>query len=128
MLYEVTAQDVKAKPYTIQDVFTGSSREEETDVSEELDSLFSLLMSQRLDFLYQNLSPMFQVDVSSIYPRFEPENETYPNGELSEEEIISEMIESDFIVRMSPVKEYTARIRIKSAEKAIPRIIEPEGI
>jgi len=123
----VTAQDVKTKSYTIQGVFTGSSREEETDMSEELDRLFSLLMSQKLDFLYQNLLSMFQVDVSSICPRFEPENETYLTGELLEEEIISEMVGSDFIVRMSPVKEYTARIRLKSAEKATPRIIEPDG-
>lgn len=128
MLHQVTSKDLKAKPYTIQGVFTGSSREDESDVSEELDSLFSFLMSQRLDFLYQNLSSMFQVDASSIYTCFEPKNETYLTKEISEEEIISKMIEYDFIVRMSPVKEYTVRIRIKSVEKAIPRIIEPEGI
>jgi len=127
-LCELTARDTKAKPYMIQGVFTGSSRKEESDTKEELDRLFSLLMSQRLGLLYRDLSRVFRVDVSSVYPCFETENEIYLTEELSEEEIIGEMIESDFIVRMSPMKEYTVRVRIKSTEKAVPRIVEPEGI
>lgn len=124
----VTVWDTEDKPYAIQGTFTGSSREEEIDTSEELENLFLLLIRPGLDFLYRGFSQVFQVDASSLYPLFKTGNETYLTRELSEEEIISEIVESRFIVRMSPVKEYTVRMKIESVEKAIPRIVEPEGI
>ena len=52
--------------------------------------------------------------------------ETYVTEALSEENIVNEMLEHDFIVRMPPVKEYTVWVKVKSVEKATPRIVEPE--
>jgi hypothetical protein len=129
MLREVTSGDVKAQVYPIRGLLARSSEENEDDISEELDRLFSSLMGLKLDFLYQNLPLVPQVDTSSLkFPRFKPENETYLTEELSEEEIIGKMIEYDPIVRMSPLKEYTVRVRIESINKATPRVVEPEGI
>jgi hypothetical protein len=44
------------------------------------------------------------------------------NEEISDEAIILEMIEHDFIVRMPPVREYTLRVKVKSVEKGIPHV------
>lgn len=129
MVQEVTSRDVKTGPYPIWGVFTRSSEENEDDVSEELDRLFSFLMGSKLDFLYQNLPLASQVDTSSLKSSlFMPENETYLTEELSEEEIIGKMIEYDPIVRMTPLREYTVRVKIKRVDKAIPRVVEPEEI
>jgi len=35
---------------------------------------------------------------------------------------------NDVIVRMPPVKQYVVEVKIKSVEKAVPRIVEPEGL
>jgi hypothetical protein len=36
------------------------------------------------------------------------------------------MLEFDIVVKMSPKKEWTARMKVKSVEKATPHIVEPE--
>jgi len=46
--------------------------------------------------------------------------------DISEERIVSEMIDRDFIVQMPPVKKYTIRVKIKGIKKASPRVVEPE--
>lgn len=48
--------------------------------------------------------------------------------EISDEDIMIAMLENDFIVKMPPRKEYKIRVRVKSIEKASPRIVEPEEI
>ena len=48
--------------------------------------------------------------------------------EISDEMIAAGMLEHDFVVQMPPIREYTLRVRIKSIEKAVPHIVEPEGI
>ena len=71
---------------------------------------------------------MLHIDLSStIYPLYEPTSETFWIEELSEEDIISEMVDHDLIVRMSPVKEYTVRAKIKWVKKGMPRVVEPTG-
>jgi hypothetical protein len=48
--------------------------------------------------------------------------------EISDEMIATGMLEHDFVVQMSPIREYTLRVRIKSIEKATPHIVGPEDI
>ena len=48
--------------------------------------------------------------------------------DISEEMIVAGMIKHDFIVQMSPIREYSLRVRVKSMEKATPHIVEPEGV
>lgn len=48
--------------------------------------------------------------------------------EISDEMIVSGMMKHDFIVQIPPIRKYTLRVRVKSIEKATPRVVEPEGI
>jgi hypothetical protein len=124
---EVTSQDTEFSPYLIREAFTGSSREEEVDIREELDRIFSSWVSQYKNVpLYESLSLMVQTDVSSIYPRFKLRSETSLVEKLSEEEIVVEMLEHDFIVRMLPKKSYTIELEVTNIRRAKPRIVEPE--
>jgi hypothetical protein len=130
MLCEVTSRDITTKDYPIPYVFTGSSRREETDVSEILDWLSFASMRQGLlkkPSFRRSLLPSFEIDLSSVYSQFESKIETYVTELLSEEDIVSGMLKQDFIVRMPPVKEYTVWVKVKSVEKATPRIVETEG-
>jgi len=43
-----------------------------------------------------------------------------------DEKILNEMIEHDIVVRMPPKRQYIVELKIKSIEKAIPKIFEPE--
>ena len=52
-------------------------------------------------------------------------DETVPDV-ISDEDIMLEMQEHDLIVMMPPIKEFKIRIRVKSIEKAFPRVVEPE--
>ncbi len=129
MLSENASQVVTNKDYPDPSPFTGGSRREEMDISEILDRQFFVLTRRNLPkklFLYQSLPTPLEIDSSSVYPYFKVATETHVSQELTEEDIIGEMLEHDFIVRMSPVKEYTVQARIKSVEKAVPRIVEPE--
>jgi len=77
----------------------------------------------------KDLFTMFKVDVSSTYPLFEPRNRSSLIKEFDEgitpEEVPEEILEYDVFVRFLPVKEYTIKLKIKSMEKATPRIVEP---
>ncbi|MCD6231266.1 hypothetical protein J7K28_01375 [Candidatus Aerophobetes bacterium] len=91
--------------------------------------LFSLIKQKLLTKLfYQSLLASFEIDLSSVYPRFEPVTITSSVEEFYEEILPEETLEHDIIVRMPPVKQYIIEVKIKSVEKAIPRIVEPEGL
>jgi hypothetical protein len=131
MLCEITSGDVMTKDYPIPYVFTGSSRSEETDIGEILDWFFFILMRQELlkkPLFYRSLLPSFKIDLSSVYPLFEPMSETYVTEVLSEEDIISEVLEHDFVVRMPPRRRYAIELEVKSIKKASPRFVESEWI
>ncbi len=49
-------------------------------------------------------------------------------ADISEEMIVSEMIDRDFIVQMPPVNKYTIQVKIKGIKKASPRVVEPEEV
>lgn len=79
---------------------------------------------------YQNLIPLFEIDYSSVRPRFEIKSESSLMiiTRILEEIIIGDMVENDFIVKIPPVKVYSIRLRVKSIKRATPRITEPEGV
>lgn len=131
MSYEMTSMDVTTEDYPAPYASTGSSRREETDINEILNRLFYALMRRELfrqPFFYRSLLPSFEIDFSSVYSQFESKIETYETELLSEEDIVSGMLKQDFIVKMPPVKEYTVCVKVKSVEKATPRIVEPEEL
>lgn len=130
MVHEVTSRDITTKDYPIPYPFTGSSWREETDISEILDWFFFVLMREELlkkPFFYRSSLQSFEIDLSSVYSQFESKIETYVTELLSEEDIVSGMLKQDFIVRMPPAKEYIVWVKVKSVEKATPRIVETEG-
>ena len=121
MLCEVISQDITAQDYPIPYPFTGSSRKEDTDISEILDWPVQV-------FSYQSLQPLSEIDLSSVHPKFEVVSETYATENLTEENIIDEMLEYDIIVRMPPRRMYTVTLEIMSIKKAEPRVVEPDWI
>lgn len=131
MLCEITSQDLTTKDYPISYAFTGSSRREETDISEILDRLFFVLTRQELfrqPFFYRSLLPSFEIDLSSVHPLFEPLTRTSSIEEFYEEILPEEILEYDVVVRMPPRKKYTIELEVKSIRKAEPRVVEPEWI
>jgi hypothetical protein len=120
MSQEITYRDVITKDYPTPDVFTGSSKEG-IDISE-----IRLLFPTKGPGFYRSLLPSFEIDLSSVYSKLKCKTETYVTELLSEEDIISAMLTQDFIVKMPPVEEYTIWVKVKSVEKATPRIVEPE--
>lgn len=129
MSYKATLQDITSRDYLIEYPLTASSGVEKADISERLDSLFFVWVRRNLlngSLFYRNLSPLLEIDLSSVYSQFELKIETYTAKLLSEEDIVSAMLKQDFIVRMPPVREYTVWVKVKRVEKATPRIVEPE--
>jgi len=130
MLYKVTLQDVTSQDYPIQYPLTASSGAEEMDISEILDSLFSIWVRQKWlkgPFFYRNLFPLLEIDLSSVRPHFEIKSETSLMGEAIEEVVPEEMLEYDIVVRIPPRRRYTIELKVKSIKRAEPRIVEPEG-
>lgn len=131
MSCEVTLQDVTSQAYPTQYPFTASSRVEETDISEILDSTYFFQIRQKwLEGLlfYPSLFPQLEIDLSSVQPHFEIKSETSLIRETTEEAVPEEMLEYDVVVRIPPRKRYTIELRIKTVRRGEPRIVEPEGL
>lgn len=128
MMYKQTLQDVTYPDYPIQYPFSPSTGIEEIDIPDIWDRLLSfLIQKQPKKQFYYNLSSLFEVDLSSIEPHFEIKNETSLIEDIFKKTIPEDMLEFDIVVRMPPIKEWFARLKVKSIEKATPRIVEPEG-
>ncbi|MCK4245078.1 MAG: hypothetical protein KAX20_05580 [Candidatus Omnitrophica bacterium] len=131
MIYQLTLQDVTYQDYPIPCPFAISSRVEEIDKNEAWNRLLSILIREKRlkgPFLYQALS-LLEIDLSSVWPRYEIKNETSLIEEIvdiSEEDIVTEMLEHDFIVRMPPRKRYTVEMKVENIRRGEPRIVEPE--
>lgn len=129
---EMTSEEAKIKNYPTPYAFTGSSMEEGIDISEVLDWLAFDLIKRDLFtklFFYPNILSLFEIDLSSsVNPYFEPVSRTSLTEEFHEEILPEEApeLEYDVTVRIPPVREYTIQAKIKSVEKATPRIVEPE--
>jgi len=102
------------------------------DIRERLVS--NLIRKQLKKQFYYDSSYLFEVDPSSIRPYFEIKNEALQVEKLtrekeqepiSEEDIAIEMLEHDFIVKMSPKKRYKVQVHVRSVKKGEPRLVEP---
>jgi hypothetical protein len=128
MMYQLTMQEVTYRDYPIQYSPSLSTGIEEIDVIDLWERVLSnILREQPKRPFYSSLISLLETDLSSIWPHFEIKSETSKFEEISEREIPEDMLEFDIAVRMPPVKEWYARVKVKSVEKATPRIVEPEG-
>jgi hypothetical protein len=126
-MYQLT-QDVTYGDSPIQYFSSPSTGIEEIDIMEIRDNVLSTWMRKRpKEPFYYSLISLFEIDLSSIWPHFEIKSEIPLIEEILEKVIPEDMLEFDIIVRMPPMKEWSARLRVKSVEKATPRIVEPEG-
>jgi hypothetical protein len=66
------------------------------------------------------------MDLSSIHPYLEPQNETFIYRIHSNVILDEEDFECDEVFRMPPKAKYKIRLKIKSVTKAVPRFIPPE--
>ena len=98
-------------------------------------SAWLLSSSGEREPVYSNLYRRFQVDLSSINPRFEIRNETsrvvglISEEELepvSEEELALEILEPDYVVKMPPKKRYKIQVHVKSIKKGEPSSVESD--
>jgi len=129
MMYQlITMRDVTYQDYPIQDFYSPSTGIEEIDITDVWDSILSNLIRNRLKrSFYHSLTSLFETDLSSILPYFEIKSEMSLSEEILEREIPEDIVEFNIIVQIPPVKEWYGRVRVKSVEKATPRIVEPEG-
>ncbi len=136
MMYQPTLRDVTYQGYPIQYSSAVSSEIEEIDKNDIWDNLLSTLIREkrfRKPSLYHNLIFLLENDWSSVWPRFGIKNETSLIGELSkekiskgisEENIAIEMLEHDFVVKMSPRRRYKVHVLVRSRRKGEPRAVE----
>ncbi len=136
MLHGIASGGVTVNEYPLPYPLTGSSSKQEMDTSEIMDQFFFILRRQKwqellkrpvFDF-YRSLLLTFEIDLSSVHPRFEPMTGASLIGEFGETILPEEILEYDIIVRMSPRRRYTIELEVESIKKAEPRIIEPEWI
>ena len=80
---------------------------------------------------YYNISSLLKIDTSKII--FETKKEiskislmTDKDKDLFSEEVITiDMVEHDFIVKMSPKNRYKIRMRVKEVKRGEPRVVQP---
>jgi len=121
---EVTNQDYSPQ---LQSLSSPSTSMEEVDIMDFLINVIANLIRQDIRRPpYFSLGSILETDISSIWPRFEMKSETALLKETFAEKSIEDLLEFDIIVRMSPIKEWSAQVKVKSIEKAMPCIVEPE--
>jgi|GEM_PF-891282 len=128
---EVTNQDY---PIRLQHLSSPSTSIEELDIRDFLANIKVNLVRQNIRSSFYYLRSRFETDQSSIRPYIEIKSGTSSIEELgeditrivSEEEIILEMLEQDFVVKMPPKKKYKIQVIVRSIKKGKPRIVEPD--
>lgn len=136
-MYKQTLQDVTYPDYPIQNLSSPSTGMEEIDILDIWESLLSSLIWNKSKKQFYSICPLYlSVDPSSIkQPHFEIKDVTSRVEELttereretiSEEDIAIEMLEHDFVVKMSPKRRYKIQVRVESVRKGEPRLIESD--
>lgn len=135
-MYELS-QDFTNQDYQIQSSFSQSTSLKEIDTQIIQEDSFSSIFKQkrRKSPLYYNLFSLFRIDTSSTKKIIlEAKNETskislitgIDQDIISEEDIAINMVEHDFIVRMSPKNRYKIRVRVKEVKRGEPRIVQTD--
>ena len=85
---------------------------------------------------YRPMPEIFVIDYSSLVSFPKIRRETSALKEMSrglesevitEEDILSELVDSNIYVPLKPNKERLVKFKIKEVKKSIPKIVEPEG-
>jgi len=85
--------------------------------------------------IYPNIQNLLEIDLSSIHPHFRIKNETSSIHEmvektvslqLSEEEIVMEMVDHDIITGLPPKRRYKVELRVRNIRRGKPKIVNPE--
>lgn len=136
-MYQLTMQEVTYQDYPIQYFSSPSTEIKQIDITDIWDSILSKWIIERPKRpVYHSLLSLLEIDLSSTWPRFEIKRETSSIEEagkniteiISEEELISEMVEQDFVVRMPPKKRYKIHVVVRNVKKGKPRVVEPDEI
>ena len=113
---------------------TGSSTDEKA-IDEMLDYVNSDLIKHGKTILYQNIQDLLDFDLSSINPYFRIKNEASSIQEnvektvslqLSEEEIVMEMVGHDIITGLPPKRRYKVELKVMNIRRGKPKIVDPE--
>lgn len=129
MLEEATISSITTKNRLLPYLISRGSRVERIDQT-NIPGYWPIIILARLGFLqrisnYRSLPSPFEVDSSSVLPQFEPVSRT-SFGDETKEIFLAEALEGDIVIRVPPVSEGTIRVKVKSIERAVPRVIEPE--
>ncbi len=131
---DVTHMDEPAMGYPTKYIPAGSSTDE-SDMDEILDYVFSKRIKYEKEPLYQNIRDLLEIDLSSRHPHFEIKNESSSIQEnvektvplqLSEEEIVMEMVGHDIIPGLPPKRRYKVELKIRNIRRGKPKIVAPE--
>ena len=131
MLNTVTSEQVTLQDFLPEYPGSGTSPVMDAELNELVENILSMLATRTLSMgprLYAGFRWPCEVDLASVSLHYEFRNETSSIQETVGLGALDEMLEFDVVVHMSPVKEYTARLKVTSREKAIPRIVEPEAL
>jgi len=129
MMNQQTLQDVTCRDDPIQYLSSPCTSIEEIDRMDLKDNLVSVCMRKPPAKVYRSLFPLLEVDWSSIWSHFEIKNETLLIEKLkmeptletfSEEDLVIEMLEVDFVVKMPPKKRYKIQAVVKSIKRGEP--------
>ncbi len=130
MMYQLIKQDVDYLGYPIKYPHSPSTKIEEPDIEYMRGTLLSKWLLKRFkESFYHSVVNPIEIDFSSIQPHFEIKTETSLIKELttaSEEDIVMEMIDHDFVVKMPPKNKYKINVIVRSIQKGKPRVVEPE--
>jgi hypothetical protein len=105
------------------------SRKSEIDIEEVF---LTFCVEEGLSLRYfrgrsSSLSLLYEVDLSSVWPHFEPKSGTSLE-ETTQSVIPAEMLEHDVVLRMPPKRQYTIQLEVKRVIRAEPKIVEPDWI
>jgi len=137
MMYQLTMQEVTYQDYSTQHFSNPSTEIKQIDITDIWDSVLSKGIIERPKRpIYHSLLSLLEIDLSSIWPHFEIKTETSAIEEagkniteiISEDELISEMVEQDFVVRMPPKKRYKIHVVVRNVKKGKPRVVEPDEV
>ena len=123
MKYDIMSQETTIKDYPVIPERTESSNVEEKGIFLGPREFLGAYL------LYKGLVRIFfEIDLSTVYPHFEPKMGVTFAEEFYEEPVPEEMLEHDIIVRMPALKRYTIELEIKSIKKAEPKILKSESL
>ncbi|MBA7659876.1 hypothetical protein ES703_67870 [subsurface metagenome] len=135
MTYAITHQDVTNQDYRLFESISSGSKIIKTDLQQVWAWIIS--SNQMRDWIYPyqegkriyfSVNQFDSLTANVVYAGFKADVNSSIEEEVTEENIIMEMLKHDFDIILPPVEEYVMQVKIKNVEKAKPYNIEPEEI